>query len=186
MEPVIYPLSVSRLDDFLEFFDNHAFCDNPEWSGCYCIYNYFAEDDVQWEKRTAQENREQTISLIQNGAMSGYLAYNEGKVAGWLNAGDKAAYARYAHIASEPEKRTAAVTCFVIAKPCRRQGVARALLLYALGDFAAQGYHIVEAYPLNGADNAAMHYRGHPAILEAAGFVRYKDYQDFRLMRKTL
>lgn len=183
---MIYPLSVSRLDDFLEFFDHHAFCDNPDWSGCYCIYNYFAENDVLWEKRTAKENREQAISMIQNGTMSGYLAYNEGKVVGWLNAGDKGVYARYAHVESEPAKRTAAVTCFVIAQPFRRQGIARALLLYALRDFAAQGYHIVEAYPLIGADNAAMHYRGHPAMLEAVGFVRDKDYQDLSCMRKTL
>ncbi len=34
----IRALSFELLDDYLGFFDNIAFSDHQEWSGCYCVH----------------------------------------------------------------------------------------------------------------------------------------------------
>ncbi len=34
----IRALSFELLDDYMDFFDNIAFGDHQEWSGCYCVH----------------------------------------------------------------------------------------------------------------------------------------------------
>ena len=36
MAIAIQPLTKDLLPDWLDFFDNIAFADNPEWADCYC------------------------------------------------------------------------------------------------------------------------------------------------------
>jgi len=51
------PLTGDRLADYLAFFDTRAFTDNPRWAGCYCYFPVHDPRQVEWEKRTAPENR---------------------------------------------------------------------------------------------------------------------------------
>ena len=46
---VIKRLSPNLLDDFLYFFDDIAFRDNPEWSHCYCRFPQAPHDDCKWQ-----------------------------------------------------------------------------------------------------------------------------------------
>ena len=41
MSVIIKSLGPELTDDFLYFFDNLAFSDNPEWAGCYCHFYHF-------------------------------------------------------------------------------------------------------------------------------------------------
>ena len=75
MDVKIKPLAPDLLDDFLHFFDNIAFSDNPEWKGCYCHFYHFAGDMEQWEKATKEQNRNSTITLIKEKKMKGLLAF---------------------------------------------------------------------------------------------------------------
>jgi hypothetical protein len=38
MTVTINPLTAELLDDFVCFFDQVAFTDNPDWASCYCYY----------------------------------------------------------------------------------------------------------------------------------------------------
>src|SRR3989442_7033571 len=49
-------LTPSLRDDFLLFFDNVAFADNPDWSDCYC-YAYHFSDRGKAENRRAASNQ---------------------------------------------------------------------------------------------------------------------------------
>lgn len=52
MKLTIKPLKKELIDDYLFFFDHRAFCNNPDWAACYCMfYQYKATLDT-WEKRT--------------------------------------------------------------------------------------------------------------------------------------
>jgi len=75
MELEIKPLEPDLLDDFLYYFDNIGFADNPDWSVCYCHFYHFAGSIKEWEKRTGEENRNASIGLIRSGKMHGFLAY---------------------------------------------------------------------------------------------------------------
>lgn len=157
MDITIKPLAPSLAGDFLKFFDHTAFADNPGWSGCYCCFFYIKSP--AWEKRTAGENREFAKQAIQNGLMSGYLAYIGGQPVGWVNAGARKSYKR---LEGEPLREggnVCSVVCFVISPGHRRQGIA-ASLLQAVIEGAGGKYDYIEAYPLKGEQTSAMHYHG--------------------------
>lgn len=188
MDLQIYALCPSRLGDYLNFFDNRAFCDNPDWAGCYCVFNHYNKTDEEWMQRTGEDNRADAIRMIQGGALNGYLAYSGDTVVGWCNAGRKASFARFASLKtpSEDGSLVCAITCFVIDPDYRRRGIARALLSYACRDLAAKGFDIIEAYPVLNEDTCAAHYHGHPAMFTAAGFRLCKEFDGFGCMQKNL
>ena len=69
MELEIRRMTPRMLDDYLDFFDNIAFADHPEWSQCYCLAFHFepawdaedAERDNPWRKRAGKFVREKKI-----------------------------------------------------------------------------------------------------------------------------
>jgi len=69
----IKPLSPELLDDYLHFFDNIVFAENPEWSACYCYSFHFTGSPDQWNK---ESNRSAAIRLIRRNELKGYLAYS--------------------------------------------------------------------------------------------------------------
>ena len=60
----------------------------------------------------------------------GYLAYVNGQPAGWVNASSRSDYGLYRRVDPDgPEPQSViGVSCFLIAPPFRRHGVASALL----------------------------------------------------------
>ena len=184
----IHALSASRLPDYLHFFDQIAFCDNPDWFGCYCVFNHFSGSDEEWLQRSATDNREEAICLIEQGALTGFLAYDNDMPIGWCNAGAKAAYARFSGLKTAEDKdiRVCAVTCFITAPDYRRSGIARSLLNSACDALALQGYDMMEAYPTMSSGSCAAHYHGHPSMLMAAGFSLYQTFGSFVCMQKWL
>ena len=44
MDIVIKKLSLDLLNDFISYFDNIAFADHREWSGCYCVEPHLCEN----------------------------------------------------------------------------------------------------------------------------------------------
>jgi GNAT superfamily N-acetyltransferase len=63
------------------------------------------------------------------------------------------------------------VSCFVIAPPFRRHGLAAALLDRVIADAATRGASWIEAYPHNQPEsNDAAHFRGPRSMYDARGF----------------
>jgi GNAT superfamily N-acetyltransferase len=67
---------------------------------------------------------------LRGGTTLGYLAYVDGRPAGWVNASLRSEYGLYRLVDPDgPEPRSViGVSCFVIAPPFRRHGIASALL----------------------------------------------------------
>ena len=153
MDLKIKPLGPDLLEDFLHFFDNIAFSDNPEWGGCYCHFYHFAGNMEQWEKATKEQNRNATKTLINEELMKGFLAFVNNEPVGWCNVNSKDVYEK-TPIDSEPEDtlkgNVASVVCFLIAPGYRKKGVARKLLKHATKMLKEKGYAWIEAYPRKG------------------------------------
>ena len=75
MDVIIKQLTPGLIDDFLNFFDNIAFSDNPEWGGCYCHFYHFTGNMEEWEQASKDQNRNATIALIKEEKMKGLLAF---------------------------------------------------------------------------------------------------------------
>ncbi len=189
----VHPLERERLADYLQFFDRAAFTDNPEWAGCYCLFYHVPEHE--WEKRSGAQNREGAASLVRDGGLAGFLAYEGGNPVGWCNANRKD---RYALLGGSPElwepgedgSRTLSVVCFVIAPGHRRRGIARMLLSAACSAACsvaqARGLERVEAYPRKKARTAAEHYHGPLELYLSQGFVVHRELPDSWIVRRPL
>jgi GNAT superfamily N-acetyltransferase len=141
----IRPLTPALADDYLELFDR-AFCDNADWSDCYCLFHHSAEEPFAAGPLAGPAHRAARLEQLQRGGAPGFLAYLDGLVVGWLDAGPRAAFQNLRGL-PEGAPGEALVMCFVVAPDARRRGVAGALLDFALADLARQGCTAVVGHP---------------------------------------
>ncbi len=190
MDIIIKTLTPDLLEDFLNFFDNIAFSDNPDWAGCYCHFYHFPGTMEQWGEVTKENNRKATIHLIKEKRMTGLLAFVNNKPVGWCNFNFKDNYKKIP-IETKPEDslkgKVASVVCFLIAPDYRKKGLARKLLKHVIKILKEQNYDCIEAYPRKQIDLSDAHsYHGPASLFDSEGFNVVKDDEHFLLMRKSL
>jgi len=168
----VHPMTTDRIADWLQFFDCDGFAGNPDWASCYCLEPHLPATPEQPE-RAWRETRATMAERLRDGTTFGYLAYADGRPAGWVNASLRSDYGLYRTVDPDgPEARSViGISCFVIAPPFRRHGVASALLDRVIADAAARGAAWIEAYPRNTPDASdAAHFRGPRSMYDARGF----------------
>ncbi|MFX1310749.1 MAG: GNAT family N-acetyltransferase [Promethearchaeota archaeon] len=187
MDLTIKPLSSDLLDDFLNFFDNIGFVDNPDWADCYCQFYHIEGSRKRWAKRTKEQNRNSSKALITSGKMKGFLAYSNGKPIGWCNANSKENYSYLLYKEeSNNEKKIAAVVCFLIAPSYRNKGIARLLLKQVCEYYKGKKYDYIESYPVKGEKSDARNYHGPYSLFLSEGFSVFKELKTIYVMRKNL
>jgi GNAT superfamily N-acetyltransferase len=173
-EVTIHPVTEDRLDDWASFFDHDAYVGNPQWAGCYCLEPHVAvqgthdDDDVpHW-----RENREAMLERLRGGRSFGYLAYVDGRPAGWVNASLRSEYTLHPGEDEDPAGTdVVGISCFIIAPPYRGHGIAGALLDRVLADAAERGAGWVEGYPFTESPEGDAHnFRGPRSMYDERGF----------------
>jgi GNAT superfamily N-acetyltransferase len=182
----IHPVTAERVDDWLRFFDHDAFADNPDWASCYCLEPHVpATPDLP--ERLWRDTRSTVARRLCDGMTSGYLAYVDARPAGWVNASLRSHYGLFQLVdAGGPEPRSViGVSCFVVAPPFRRHGIASALLDRVITDAPARGAAWIESYPHNEPEPGdAGHFRGPRAMYEARGFRPVELRDRYTVMRR--
>lgn len=173
----VHPVTADRMGDWLDFFDHDAFAGNPAWAACYCFEPHIRPPEesgqVPEELESWRANREAMVGLLGEGKAYGYLAYADGRPAGWVNASVRSAYTLYARggAGSPADDEVIGISCFVIAPPYRRHGVAARLLDRVLADAKQRGAAFVEGYPFNEPDGSDMSgFRGPRSLYDENGF----------------
>jgi GNAT superfamily N-acetyltransferase len=181
----VHPATPERIADWLSFFDTEAFAGNPDWASCYCLGpNVPASPEMP--ARPWRGTRAATATRLKDGSTFGYLAYVDGKPAGWVNASTRANYGLFRDI--DPTGPDAAsvigVSCFVIAPPFRKHGVASALLDHVIADAPARGAVWIEGYPHNKPEEGdAGHFRGTRSMYDARGFAEVETRKNYTVVR---
>ena len=186
----IRDLTPALREDFLRFFDEDAFRDNPYWGSCYCTNRHMAKPALQ----TAAEGRQLADELVTCGRMQGFLAYVDGKAAAWCNAAPRSSIAS---LQSKPDlgvddvDRIGSIVCFVTAAPYRRHGLARRLLNAAIDRFRRQGFAYAEAYPMPDTRHAGPggdsdQCEGPLQLYLDAGFTPFRQSGRTQVVRKAL
>lgn len=119
----------------------------------------------------------------------GYLAYVDDRVVGWVNASLRSEYGLFRLVgAGGPEPRSViGVSCFLIAPPFRRHGVASIFLDRVVADAAARGAAWIEGYPHDAPQSSdAGHFRGTRAMFEARGFQAVETQNNYTVMRRAV
>jgi GNAT superfamily N-acetyltransferase len=182
----VHRVTEERLDDWATFFDRDAFAGKPEWAACYCLEPHVSVpggdygDPPHWSA-----NRAGMIERLRAGRSFGYLAYADGRVAGWTNASKRSDYTLYRLEGGPPADEVIGVSCFIIAPPFRRHGIAAALLDRVIADAAGRGAQWIEGYPFNNpeADDAG-NFRGPRSMYEERGFEPVETRERDTIMRR--
>lgn len=179
--------TAETMDDFMYFFDQRAFRDNPEWSGCYCLFPHKSQSE--WENATASENRMEAMVRLAENNLPGYLGYLNNEVIAWMAVGPrkqfKSIHEQHGN-QEDLERNIVSITCVTIDPDYRNQGIATAMLERVLSDLKSQGIEIVEAYPLDTEGTNAHHHRGPLHLYQKAGFTIVDQNGVFTRVRKTL
>ncbi|MGB7859776.1 MAG: GNAT family N-acetyltransferase [Acidimicrobiia bacterium] len=162
-------LSIETHQDWLEIM-------GPQGGAAGCFCTFFRQTSREFEENKGDENRRLARTWIEAGEMPGLIGYLDRKPVGWVQIGPRHRYSRlYRSPISRPlDNRDAwAVTCFVIAKSHRRQGVGLALLRAAV-DYAKQnGATVLEGYPMEARSNETppiWAWMGFDTMFERCGF----------------
>jgi ribosomal protein S18 acetylase RimI-like enzyme len=185
---VLQVLTPERMPDFLRFFDEDAFSDNPKWASCYCQCFYEDHRVVSWKDRTREENRRFACDRGANRAMRGHLAYLDGVVVGWCNAVPRTLLHALDEEGPIPDADVVgSIACFIVDPAARGRGIARALLEAACEGFRRDGLRIAEGYPRAPSDDPAANHFGPLGLFLASGFSIVRTDDDGSLtVRKTL
>jgi len=189
IEVMIKPLTADLINDFLNFFDNIGFTDNPDWSKCYCYFHHCPGGPKVFRNQTKDENRAASIHLIESGILNGFLAFSNDKPVGWSNADSKESYL-YLPVEKEAEDpdegKIASIVCFLIAPAYRKQGIARKILKEICSSFKSREFKWIEAYPRKNVSSNAHNYHGPYSLYNSAGFTVFKEFESMYIMRKML
>lgn len=204
MDLKIQKLSPELCSDYLTYFDQMREEDYEEFTGCYCVWYHWCEQNVG-EKEAYEKagkncyNRELAKRLINKDMLQGYLAYHNNQVIGWVNANEKENYARLnretrpelwqmedSSFPKQQKERVKSIVCYSIAPEFRRQGIAGKLLERVCEDAEQEGYLCIEAYPGLGTENVHRNYHGPLSMYEKQGFQIVKELDGEVIVRKYL
>ena len=187
MQVTVRELTSELVDDYLAFFDRDAFPDNPEWDGCYCVFDHWPHTWGPFDTAPRERTRGTAESLVTAGRIRGYLAYDGERPIGWLHATRRNALPELRVEGAPPaDGATGVVTCFVVTPSARRQGVARMLLAAALDGFRREGLARAEGFAPRDPDSDAHAYRGPESLYRDAGFEVSAETSDYLVMRRAL
>ena len=191
----IVPLTPDLLVDYLDFFDNIAFSDNPKVPKCHCVhFHWNADHEAAFHKSGKLGD---VADFIKRGIIKGYLAYKNNQVIGWCNANNKINYDALRCDVLHGERtelwnnadndiKIKSIVCFLIAPIMRRQGVATQFLERVCEDAKKEGYECVEGYPLNESTDEYANHHGPIALYYKFNFCEYKKFEYDSIMRKYL
>ncbi len=181
----IKKLDPTKGEIFVDYFGKLDFGHQPHWASCYCQYYQTSCSEEDWSQRSGEINREQALRSIAEGKMNGYLAFEDDVCIGWLNADDAGNYIRLEKDLQPyiQNKKVGLTICYVVHPKYRRQGVASALLDYAIDDFRKKDYDSVIALPRKSEGNPINLYRGTLSMYEKRGYKSIEMFNDTMLMR---
>jgi ribosomal protein S18 acetylase RimI-like enzyme len=130
--------------DFEKFFEDRRLT----WSGCWCVPFHLKPGEAEG---TAAERRALKDRLVREDRSHSALVYDGPELVGWCQFGSPAelpgrmtGFFRLG--VASPDWR---ITCFVVDRERRRQGIAKAALEGALRLIAAKGGGTVDGYPID-------------------------------------
>lgn len=161
---------------------------NKIWGGCWCLSFHCVKGQPAERTRAEKEQR------VEEGRSHAALAFDGDEAIGWCQFGRTEELPGIKHqkryferLAAPPDWR---ITCFVVDKEYRGQGVARLVLVAALEEIAKQGGGVVESYPEETTArkvSASFLYNATVALFESQGFTKERQIGKHHwVVRKTI
>ncbi len=165
-----HPVTPDRWNDFEKLFGPNGAC-----AGCWCMWWRLSR--TEFSQKHYAGNKRAMKKIIMAGQEPGVLAYDSGKPVGWCALAPREVYPsleRSNILHRVDESPVWSVTCFYVARGCRRQGLAGQLLEAAVQFARQRGAKIVEGYPIDSGGekkNSVSLFTGLASTFVEAGFV---------------
>lgn len=171
----VEPATSDRFDDA-----QHALTGGGDGRSCQC--QWWMLTNAEWQQTSPEQREDLLRAEMDAGPPPALIAYVDGEAAGWVRVGPRTRQVRLGrtrHFTAgwdEPwdDDTVWAVSCFVVRKEHRKQGLNARLLDAALDYARAAGARVVEAYPMDphAGKKVAVNdlYHGVLSTFEAAGF----------------
>ena len=104
----------------------------------------------EWQRNKGEANKKAFRSLAESNAPLGILVFEDQEPIGWCAISpreDLPSLSRSRVLAPVDDLKIWSVTCFFVARPHRRRGVARKLLKAAVKYARSHGARLIEGYP---------------------------------------
>ena len=173
-EIVITPAIAERFEDA-----EHALSGGGDGHSCQC--QWWMMTNADWQKTSQPQRTEMLHAEMAQKLAPALIAYVDGQAAGWVRVGPRTAQIRLArtrefnehlqHPFDDPS--VWAVSCFVVRKEFRGQGLTTRLLTAAVDYARAHGARTIEGYPIDtSAQKKAPNelFRGLLTVFTSAGF----------------
>ncbi|GAA5096957.1 GNAT family N-acetyltransferase [Microbacterium yannicii] len=171
----IEPATADRFDDA-----EHALSGGGDGYGCQC--QWWMMPNSEWDRTTREQREGMLRAEIDAGPPPALIAYVDGEAAGWVRVGPRNRQVRLGRTrklapnSPEPwdDESVWTVSCFVVRKEHRGQGLNARLLDAAIDHARASGARVIEAYPFDPDAGKKIPvndlYHGVVSTFEAAGF----------------
>lgn len=165
--------------------------ENGGCGGCWCML--WRQSSKDMTANMGVPNRRLMHELFETGAVPGLVASRDGRAVGWIQVAPRSDFPRLdgSRILQPVDDRPVwSVSCFLVHKDVRRQGLSRRLLEAAC-DFARdRGAAILEGYPIDTPKEkypAVYAWTGFAGAYRAAGFAEVARRSPTRpIMRRAL
>jgi GNAT superfamily N-acetyltransferase len=182
----VLPLTRNRWHDLVDLFNRPG---GSIVRGCWCMHY----------RKTGPSNGASSVrneaalsSLVTRGRVPGLLAYEDGRVVGWVSIAPREEYLRLDHLpVMKPvdARPVWSIVCFYVDPRSRGKGITEALVKGALAYARSKGARLVEAYPVDKAERSHPDFMwfGAKRIFDRAGFKEVARRKPARpVMRKAL
>lgn len=184
----VIQVTKDNVEEWLKFFDHDAFAGNPDWASCYCLEPHVPATP-ELPERAWRTTRASMADRFRAGKTFGYLAYAGDKPAGWVNASLRSDYGLFKLVdpAGPDPSLVIGISCFVVAPPYRRHGIAAALLDQVIAKASGRGAAWIEAYPHHAPEPGDPgHFRGPRSMFDARGFRAVEVKESYTVMRRAV
>jgi GNAT superfamily N-acetyltransferase len=138
---------------------------------CWCMHWRIG---AGYRKRPAEANRDDLHDVVHAQRPTGLLAYQDGTPVGWcqlMPRSETPYLERSRRTRAVDDQAVWAITCFVVRRTHRRQGVMAYLIEQSLAHAEAGGAVAVEAYPLDASVSPSATSTGYLSTFLRAGFI---------------
>lgn len=171
---VIAPATADRFDDA-----QHALTGGGDGSSCQC--QWWMLTNAEFQTLSRDERRQRLRDETQQATAPALIAYIDGEAAGWVRVGPRSSQPRLARTkviaegmqGAKDDAGVWAITCFVVRKEFRGQGLNARLLDAAVAYARENGARVIEGYPID--TTVKSHpvnnlYHGTLSVFEKGGF----------------
>jgi GNAT superfamily N-acetyltransferase len=158
---MIFDIRPANWDGFAQVMGENGGC-----GGCWCML--WRQSRKAAEAGKGDANRDAMKTLFDEGHVPGLIAWHNGQAVGWVQIDQRSAFPRLATsrvLQPVDELPVWSISCFLVHKPFRRQGLSVALLHAACAFAKARGAIAVEGYPVDTPK------KSYPPVYAWTGFV---------------